>query len=69
MSNDRPRERHELAAELTMRDRQRRVDNAADQIFEHPRRLILRSPNGHHWHVTVSDAGAIATTDLGIEVP
>lgn len=69
MSNDRPRERFELAAELAARDRQRRVDIEADQIFEHPRRLILRSENGHYWQLTVDNAGALHTTDLGSAVP
>ena len=29
------------------------------------RRLVLRSPDGHYWSITVDNAGALATTDIG----
>lgn len=36
--------------------RWRRVENVG---------LILKSPSGHFWRVTVGDTGVLATTDLG----
>lgn len=69
MRNDRPREGRELASELAARDRQRTLDIEADQLFEHPRRLILRSPDGHYWQLSVDDTGSLQTVDLGAAVP
>lgn len=31
--------------------------------------VILKSPNGHYWQLTVDDAGDIDTTDLGTSLP
>lgn len=31
--------------------------------------LILKSPNGHYWRVTVGDTGTLSTTDLGTTLP
>lgn len=31
--------------------------------------LILQSPSGHFWRVSVDDVGALSTTDLGDELP
>lgn len=36
-----------------------------DVRIEEDRRLVLRSPDGTYWSVTVNDAGALATTNLG----
>jgi hypothetical protein len=69
MRNERPREFSELRASLTQAERDRRRDIEADQLFEHPRRLILRSPDGHYWQLSVDDTGTLATTDLGTDVP
>ena len=52
-------------------DQSRRIRKATDDdvIIGDGRRLIVRSPNGHFWSITVSDAGVIAATDLGTTVP
>lgn len=31
--------------------------------------LVLKSPNGHYWRFSISNAGAISTTDLGVTIP
>lgn len=31
--------------------------------------LILKSPNGHYWRVTVGNTGTLTTTDLGTSTP
>jgi hypothetical protein len=36
-----------------------------DVIIGDGRRLILRSPNGHFWNVTVGDTGTLTATDMG----
>lgn len=36
-----------------------------DVVIDVPRRLILRSPNGTHWSVTVDDAGKLFTLNMG----
>jgi hypothetical protein len=36
-----------------------------DVILGDGRRLILRSPNGHFWNVTVDNLGALTATDMG----
>jgi hypothetical protein len=38
------------------------VDNAV-------KGLVLKSPNGHYWRFTISNAGIAATTDLGTTSP
>jgi hypothetical protein len=65
MRNIRPKNGRELNAELTQLERQQRIASQSDAIFEYPRRLILRSPDGNHWQVTVDDAGALAAVSLG----
>jgi hypothetical protein len=30
-------------------------------------RLLLRSPDGHYWSITVDNAGALVTTDVGTD--
>lgn len=49
-------------------DRAERASSDADQtdvVIEYPRRLMLRSPNGHFWAIGVDNAGALTTTDMG----
>jgi hypothetical protein len=31
--------------------------------------VVLKSPNGHYWRVSVSNAGALSTADLGTAKP
>ena len=40
----------------------------SDAVIETPRRLMLRSPNGHYWALHVHDNGKIDTTDMGTEL-
>jgi hypothetical protein len=49
----------------------RRLRRAEDNdvLIGDGRRLIVRSPNGHFWNITVDDAGVIAATDMGAEAP
>lgn len=39
------------------------VSDAADKG------VVLKSPNGHYWRLTVDDTGSLATTDLGTSLP
>ena len=41
------------------------INDQADVVVETPRRLMLRSPDGHYWALTVSNAGALGTVDMG----
>jgi hypothetical protein len=36
-----------------------------DVVIDNARRLMLRSPNGTYWAITVSDAGALSTVNMG----
>ena len=36
-----------------------------DVVIEHPRRLLLRSPDGTYWAVGVGDDGVLSTTNMG----
>lgn len=36
-----------------------------DVVVETPRRLLLRSPDGHYWAIAVTNAGALTATDVG----
>jgi hypothetical protein len=47
----------------------RGLDTAGALIVDSDSGLILRSPNDHYWRVTVSNAGAIVTADLGTTKP
>jgi hypothetical protein len=40
-----------------------------DVLIGDGKRLIVRSPNGHFWNITVDDTGLIAATDLGASAP
>ncbi len=37
----------------------------SDAVIETPRRLMLRSPDGHYWALTVDNAGVLGTVDMG----
>jgi hypothetical protein len=52
-------------AVLAEHDRRLRRAENEDVIIGDGRRLILRSPNGHFWNVTVSNAGVLSATDMG----
>jgi hypothetical protein len=52
-------------AALAEHDRRLRRAENEDVIIGDGKRLILRSPNGHFWSVTVDDLGALSTTDMG----
>jgi hypothetical protein len=57
----------ERSTRAAIADHDRRIRKATDEdvIIGDGRRLIIRSPNGHFWNITVSDAGVIAATDMG----
>ena len=46
------------------RKRQRQQEDG-DVIVEYPLRLMLRSPHGTFWAVTVDDSGALSTVNMG----
>lgn len=56
---------------VALSDQERRLRRAevADLLVGDGRRLIIRSPNGHFWNVTIDDAGALVTADLGTTAP
>lgn len=37
-------------------------------VIESPRKLLLRSPNGHYWDVQISNAGTVTLVDIGTEL-
>lgn len=41
----------------------------APEKLSAPAAVYLKSPNDHYWRLTISDAGAISTTDTGTDVP
>lgn len=46
------------------------VDTKDDLIVDLTTKgLVLKSPDGHYWRVTVSNAGALITTDAGTTKP
>lgn len=48
----------------------RGVDTKQDVIIDdNPHGLVLKSPDGHYWRLSVSNLGAISTTDLGLTKP
>lgn len=51
-----------------MRAEMRRLAES-DVLASGDRRLVLRSPDGHFWSVTVGDDGALSTVDLGTSAP
>lgn len=47
-----------------------RVDTVDDVIIDDSTNgLVLKSPDDHYWRVTVDNAGALTTTDLGTVKP
>jgi hypothetical protein len=36
-----------------------------DVVIDGNRRLMLRSPNGHYWALSVGNTGTLAATDVG----
>jgi hypothetical protein len=50
---------------LSDHDRRLRRNADEDVIIGDGRRLIVRSPNGHFWNITVDNAGAITAIDMG----
>ena len=63
--NEQPRrlDNTEKTADRAAQQAQRALEG--DVVAVDPRRLILRSPDGHFWSVTVDDAGVLGTVDLG----
>lgn len=47
---------------------QRQLDRqlAEDVVIDADRRLLLRSPSGTYWAITVNDAGGLSTTNVGV---
>lgn len=64
-SGSRIRDERQLRGRLEDIRRDQQRANEEDIIVEHPRRLFLRSPNGHFWLLGVDNSGALTTTDMG----
>lgn len=48
----------------------RGVDTTQDLIVDDDAKgPVSKSPDGHYWRITVDNAGAISTTDLGTTKP
>lgn len=46
------------------------VDTMLDVIVDNSAKgLVLKSPDAHYWRLTVDNAGALTTTDLGLVKP
>ena len=47
-----------------------KVDVPGDVISDNSAKgLVLVSPNGHYWRATISNAGVVTWTDLGLTKP
>lgn len=49
-------------------ERQRRKARAleeGDVVIDNDRRLLLRAPDGNYWAISVNNAGALQTTNVG----
>ncbi len=58
----------QLRAELEdTKRKQMRLENE-DQVVEFPRRLLLRSPNGTYFAITVDNAGALSAINVGTKL-
>ncbi len=55
----------DVRASLDQQRRRQRDLEEGDIVAEHPRRLILRSPSGTYWTVTVGDDGTLSTVAIG----
>ena len=64
----RVRDIRDVQRRLDVSERERELADTADLLVDGDRRLILRSPSGHYWQITVGDDGTLATTDLGTSV-
>ncbi|TKD50579.1 hypothetical protein [Sphingomonas baiyangensis] len=63
-----PRELQDMEREKRRVDnleRKQRQAQDEDVILDGDRRLVLRSPDGSYWALTVSDAGAVAARPIG----
>lgn len=47
------------------------IEMAAGDLIAHDntKGMVLQSPNGHYWRISVSNAGALSTADLGTSFP
>jgi hypothetical protein len=45
------------------------LDGGNDAVYDNGVGVVLQSPDGHWWRVSVSNAGALSTTDLGLDRP
>lgn len=57
-----------LRAALDRQGRRQRDLEEGDIVIEEPRRLLLRSPNGTYFTLSVDDAGALTATDVGTKL-
>lgn len=54
-----------LQSSLARQQRQAAADAQEDVVIDGERRLLLRSPNGTYFGLTVDNAGALSTVNLG----
>jgi hypothetical protein len=45
------------------------LDGGNDSVYANGVGVVLQSPDGHYWRVSVDNTGALATTDLGTDKP
>jgi hypothetical protein len=58
-------DQRQLREELGRSNRRQRALEQDDIVVEHPRRIVLRSPNGHYWAISIHDDGTLAASDVG----
>lgn len=66
---DQQRDQDRLRQRQDETDRARARDAQADIVIEMPRRLFLRSEDGTYFAVSISNAGAVTTTNMGSKLP
>jgi hypothetical protein len=45
------------------------LDGDTDHVFESGAGPILKDATGHYWRLAITTAGALTTTDLGLDRP
>lgn len=58
------------ASTVTSTRSNRGVDTTDDVIIDNSAKgIVLKSPNAHYWRATISNAGVVTWTDLGLTKP
>jgi hypothetical protein len=62
------REETALRASVSQQEQHLRRMESSDVIISDDKRLLLRSPNGTYFSLTVDDMGGLSTNGIGTEI-